>query len=107
MQRFDVFMVEKWPLIQAFALEGIGRGSLFTLKYKVGTVAPLGPQGAAGARRGWGAAGAAGAPPSVAITNLCCTFQLVDMSEELWQVYNRLDPVSLNASLTQVTSWDL
>lgn len=28
-------MVEKWPLIQAFALEGIGGGSFFTLKYKV------------------------------------------------------------------------
>lgn len=34
-QRFDMFMVEKWPLIQAFALEGIGGGSFFTLKYKV------------------------------------------------------------------------
>lgn len=105
MQRFDVFMVEKWPLIQAFALEGIGRGSLFTLKYKVGSVGPLGQQGASRGQQG--PAGAAGAPPSLAITNLCCTFQLVDMSEELWQVYNRLDPVSLNASLTQVTSWDL
>lgn len=30
-----MFMVEKWPLIQAFALEGIGRGSFFTMKYKV------------------------------------------------------------------------
>lgn len=40
-QRFDVFMVEKWPLIQAFALEGIGRGSFFTMKYKVRTVGPL------------------------------------------------------------------
>lgn len=29
-------MVEKWPLIQAFALDGIGRGSFFTMKYKVG-----------------------------------------------------------------------
>lgn len=61
--------------------------------------------------QGWdrgtsGPAGATGALPSVAITNVCYTFQLVDMSEELWQVYNRLDPVSLNASLTQVTSWD-
>lgn len=44
-QRFDVFMVEKWPLIQAFALEGIGRGSFFTMKYKVGTVRPLDQQG--------------------------------------------------------------
>uniref|UniRef100_A0A8C4IAV2 Dynein axonemal assembly factor 9 n=1 Tax=Dicentrarchus labrax TaxID=13489 RepID=A0A8C4IAV2_DICLA len=33
-QRFDMFMVEKWPLIQAFALEGIGGGSFFTMKYK-------------------------------------------------------------------------
>lgn len=34
-QKFDMFMVEKWPLIQAFALEGIGGGSFFTIKYKV------------------------------------------------------------------------
>lgn len=36
MQTFDMFMVEKWPLIQAFALDGIGRGSFFTMKFKVG-----------------------------------------------------------------------
>lgn len=54
--------------------------------------------------RTFGPEGTAGAPTSVAITNACCTFQLVDMSEDLWQVYNRLDPVSLNATLTQVTS---
>ncbi|XP_031729028.1 dynein axonemal assembly factor 9 [Anarrhichthys ocellatus] len=59
-QRFDMFMVEKWPLIQAFALEGIGRGSFFTMKYK-----------------------------------------LMDMSEKLWQVYSRLDPVSLDNLLTE------
>lgn len=59
-QRFDMFMVEKWPLIQAFALEGIGRGSFFTMKYK-----------------------------------------LMDMSEKLWQVYNRLDPVSLDRLLAE------
>lgn len=53
-QKFDMFMVEKWPLIQAFALEGIGGGSFFTLKFK-----------------------------------------LLDMSEELWHAYNKLDPVSL------------
>uniref|UniRef100_A0AAX7SUE5 Uncharacterized protein n=1 Tax=Astatotilapia calliptera TaxID=8154 RepID=A0AAX7SUE5_ASTCA len=34
-QKFDMFMVEKWPLLQAFALEGIGGGSFFTMKYKV------------------------------------------------------------------------
>ncbi|XP_029316767.1 LOW QUALITY PROTEIN: uncharacterized protein C20orf194-like [Cottoperca gobio] len=59
-QRFDMFMMEKWPLIQAFALEGIGGGSFFTMKYK-----------------------------------------LMDMSENLWQVYNRLDPVSLDSLLTE------
>eukprot|EP00064_Thunnus_orientalis_P002969 superscaffoldBa00000233_g2977 len=59
-QKFDMFMVEKWPLIQAFALEGIGRGSFFTMKYK-----------------------------------------LMDMSERLWQVYNRLDPVSLDNLLSE------
>ncbi|TNM96078.1 hypothetical protein fugu_017161 [Takifugu bimaculatus] len=60
MQTFDMFMVEKWPLIQAFALDGIGRGSFFTMKYK-----------------------------------------LMDVSEKLWQVYNRLDPVSLNQVITE------
>ncbi|XP_061600312.1 uncharacterized protein C20orf194 homolog isoform X1 [Cololabis saira] len=59
-QKFDVFMVEKWPLIQAFALEGIGGGSFFTMKYK-----------------------------------------LMDMSEKLWQVYNRLDPLSVDNLLTE------
>uniref|UniRef100_A0A3Q3IIW6 Uncharacterized protein n=1 Tax=Monopterus albus TaxID=43700 RepID=A0A3Q3IIW6_MONAL len=59
-QKFDMFMVEKWPLIQAFALEGIGGGSFFTIKYK-----------------------------------------LMDMSEKLWQVYNRLDPVSLDQLLAE------
>ncbi|XP_028994932.1 uncharacterized protein C20orf194 homolog [Betta splendens] len=59
-QKFDVFMVEKWPLIQAFALEGIGGGSFFTIKY-----------------------------------------MLMDMSEKLWQVYNRLDPVSLDRLLAE------
>lgn len=59
-QKFDMFMVEKWPLIQAFALEGIGGGSFFTLKYK-----------------------------------------LIDMSEKLWQVYNKLDPVSLEHFLSE------
>ncbi|XP_043998700.1 dynein axonemal assembly factor 9 [Gambusia affinis] len=59
-QKFDVFMVEKWPLIQAFALEGIGGGSFFTIKYKI-----------------------------------------VEMSEKLWQVYTRLDPVSLDNLLTE------
>ncbi|XP_034050720.1 uncharacterized protein C20orf194 homolog [Thalassophryne amazonica] len=60
MQKFDMFMVEKWPIIQAFALEGIGGGSFFTMKYK-----------------------------------------LNDMSEKLWQVYSRLDPVSLDNLLTE------
>ncbi|XP_028251377.1 dynein axonemal assembly factor 9 [Parambassis ranga] len=59
-QKFDMFMVEKWPIIQAFALEGIGGGSYFTMKYK-----------------------------------------LVDMSEKLWQIYNRLDPVSLDNLLAE------
>ncbi|XP_053701726.1 uncharacterized protein C20orf194 homolog isoform X1 [Synchiropus splendidus] len=59
-QKFDMFMVEKWPLIKAFALDGIGGGSFFTLKYK-----------------------------------------LMDMSERLWQVYSRLDPVSLDNLITE------
>ncbi|XP_061898385.1 uncharacterized protein C20orf194 homolog isoform X2 [Entelurus aequoreus] len=59
-QKFDIFMVEKWPLIQAFALEGIGGGSFFTMKYK-----------------------------------------LSDMSEQLWQLYSRLDSVSLDLLLAQ------
>ncbi|KAL3049502.1 hypothetical protein OYC64_008870 [Pagothenia borchgrevinki] len=59
-QNFDMFMLEKWPLIQAFALEGIGGGSFFTMKYKI-----------------------------------------MDMSEKLWQVYNRLDPVSIDHLLIE------
>ncbi|XP_072313812.1 dynein axonemal assembly factor 9 [Eucyclogobius newberryi] len=59
-QKFDMFMVEKWPLIQAFALEGIGGGSFFTLKFK-----------------------------------------LMDMSDKLWEVYNKLDPVSLEQFLSE------
>lgn len=97
-QKFDMFMVEKWPLLQAFALEGIGGGSFFTMKYKV-------------------------KPNSKRNNNkqkvlgiLCVLFflfvylfyvsvlmQLMDMSENLWQVYNRLDPVSLDNLLTEVT----
>uniref|UniRef100_A0A8C1RWE3 Si:ch211-194c3.5 n=1 Tax=Cyprinus carpio TaxID=7962 RepID=A0A8C1RWE3_CYPCA len=34
-QKFDMFMLEKWPIIQAFALEGIGAGVFFTMKYKL------------------------------------------------------------------------
>lgn len=85
MQTFDMFMVEKWPLIQAFALEGIGRGSFFTMKFKVRD-ADLG-------------AGRVLASAS----RLSLSLQLMDMSEKLWQVYNRLDPVSLNQVITEVT----
>uniref|UniRef100_A0AAY5KCE3 Uncharacterized protein n=1 Tax=Esox lucius TaxID=8010 RepID=A0AAY5KCE3_ESOLU len=59
-QKFDMFMMEKWPIIQAFALDGIGRGCFFTMKYK-----------------------------------------LMDISEQLWQIYTRLDPVSLDTLLTE------
>uniref|UniRef100_A0A671N390 Uncharacterized protein n=1 Tax=Sinocyclocheilus anshuiensis TaxID=1608454 RepID=A0A671N390_9TELE len=59
-QKFDMFMLEKWPIIQAFALEGIGAGVFFTMKYK-----------------------------------------LTDVSQRLWQVYSRLDPVSLDCLLKE------
>ncbi|KAL2098751.1 hypothetical protein ACEWY4_005231 [Coilia grayii] len=59
-QKFDMFMLEKWPIIQAFALEGIGAGGFFTMKYK-----------------------------------------LMDVSEKLWQMYARLDPVSLDRLITE------
>ncbi|MCI4376557.1 hypothetical protein PGIGA_G00189690 [Pangasianodon gigas] len=59
-QKFDMFMLEKWPIIQAFALEGIGAGGFFTMKYK-----------------------------------------LTDMSESLWEIYARLDPVSLDCLLSE------
>ncbi|XP_078357511.1 dynein axonemal assembly factor 9-like isoform X1 [Oculina patagonica] len=32
---FDPFVLEKWPLIQAFALEGFGGGGFFTMNHKV------------------------------------------------------------------------
>ncbi|KAJ8389510.1 hypothetical protein AAFF_G00119000 [Aldrovandia affinis] len=59
-QKFDMFMVEKWPIIQAFALDGIGGGGFFTMKHK-----------------------------------------LIDMSEKLWKIYSRMDPVSLEILLTE------
>lgn len=30
-----MFIVEKWPIVQAFALEGIGGGEFFTMKHEV------------------------------------------------------------------------
>ncbi|XP_077157339.1 dynein axonemal assembly factor 9 [Paroedura picta] len=35
LQIFDMFLVEKWPIVQAFALEGIGGGGFFTMKYEL------------------------------------------------------------------------
>lgn len=35
LQIFDMFVVEKWPIVQAFALEGIGGDGFFTMKYQV------------------------------------------------------------------------
>ncbi|XP_058958401.2 dynein axonemal assembly factor 9 isoform X1 [Pocillopora verrucosa] len=35
---FDPFVLEKWPLIQAFALEGFGSGEFFTMKHRVSDV---------------------------------------------------------------------
>ncbi|XP_020603656.1 uncharacterized protein C20orf194-like [Orbicella faveolata] len=32
---FDPFVLEKWPLVQAFALEGFGGGGFFTMHHKV------------------------------------------------------------------------
>ncbi|KAM9477263.1 dynein axonemal assembly factor 9 [Clarias gariepinus] len=59
-QKFDMFMLEKWPIIQAFALEGIGAGGFFTMKYK-----------------------------------------LSDVSESLWEIYARLDSVSLDHLISE------
>ncbi|XP_053314085.1 dynein axonemal assembly factor 9 [Spea bombifrons] len=60
LQMFDMFIVEKWPIVQAFALEGIGGGGFFTMKH-----------------------------------------ELVDVSESLWKTYSVMDPVSLEALLTE------
>ncbi|XP_068928586.1 dynein axonemal assembly factor 9 isoform X1 [Petaurus breviceps papuanus] len=35
LQIFDMFVVEKWPIVQAFALEGIGGDGFFTMKYQL------------------------------------------------------------------------
>ncbi|KAF2985789.1 hypothetical protein EK904_006720 [Melospiza melodia maxima] len=35
LQIFDMFIVEKWPIVQAFALEGIGGDGFFTMKYEM------------------------------------------------------------------------
>lgn len=39
-RKFDKMLVEKWPLIQAFAGEDFGGGGFFTLKYTVTDVSP-------------------------------------------------------------------
>ncbi|KAJ6658581.1 hypothetical protein lerEdw1_019969 [Lerista edwardsae] len=54
LQIFDMFLVEKWPIVQAFALEGIGGDGFFTMKY-----------------------------------------ELMDVSVDLWKIYGKMDPVSL------------
>ncbi|KAM8939582.1 dynein axonemal assembly factor 9 [Pelodytes ibericus] len=35
LQTFDMFIVEKWPIVQAFALDGIGGGGFFTMKHEL------------------------------------------------------------------------
>ncbi|MGH0152367.1 UNVERIFIED_CONTAM: hypothetical protein FKN15_031583 [Acipenser sinensis] len=59
-QKFDIFAVEKWPIVQAFGLEGIGGGGFFTMKH-----------------------------------------ELTDVSEKLWQIYSKMDPVALEILLTE------
>ncbi|XP_018082589.1 uncharacterized protein C20orf194 [Xenopus laevis] len=41
LQTFDMFIVEKWPIVQAFALEGIGGGGFFTMKHELMDVSEL------------------------------------------------------------------
>ncbi|XP_032151452.1 uncharacterized protein C20orf194 homolog isoform X2 [Sapajus apella] len=60
LQIFDMFVVEKWPIVQAFALEGIGGDGFFTMKY-----------------------------------------ELHDVSLNLWNVYNKMDPMSLESLLSE------
>ncbi|KFO20530.1 hypothetical protein H920_18071 [Fukomys damarensis] len=60
LQIFDMFVVEKWPIVQAFALEGIGGDGFFTMKY-----------------------------------------ELQDVSLNLWNVYSKMDPVSLENLVTE------
>ncbi|XP_071464894.1 dynein axonemal assembly factor 9 isoform X2 [Marmota flaviventris] len=60
LQIFDMFVVEKWPIVQAFALEGIGGDGFFTMKY-----------------------------------------ELQDVSLNLWNVYSKMDPVSLENLLSE------
>uniref|UniRef100_A0A2K6CZX4 Dynein axonemal assembly factor 9 n=1 Tax=Macaca nemestrina TaxID=9545 RepID=A0A2K6CZX4_MACNE len=59
LQIFDMFVVEKWPIVQAFALEGIGGDGFFTMKY-----------------------------------------ELQDVSLNLWNVYSKMDPMSLESLLS-------
>lgn len=96
-QKFDIFTVEKWPLIQAYALEGIGGGSFFTMKYKVSRAFQ---KNASFAR-------SAAPPPSLPnpLTGDFPFCQLSDMSERLWRLYSRLDSVSLDRLLAEVTLW--
>ncbi|XP_037668079.1 uncharacterized protein C20orf194 homolog isoform X1 [Choloepus didactylus] len=60
LQIFDMFVVEKWPIVQAFALEGIGGDGFFTMKY-----------------------------------------ELQDVSLNLWNIYSKMDPMSLESLLAE------
>nr|XP_044603823.1 dynein axonemal assembly factor 9 isoform X1 [Equus asinus] len=60
LQIFDMFVVEKWPIVQAFALEGIGGDGFFTMKY-----------------------------------------ELQDVSLNLWNVYSKMDSMSLESLLSE------
>ncbi|XP_066488259.1 dynein axonemal assembly factor 9 [Tiliqua scincoides] len=60
LQIFDMFIVEKWPIVQAFALEGIGGDGFFTMKY-----------------------------------------ELMDVSVDLWKIYGKMDPASLENLLSE------
>ncbi|TKC48460.1 hypothetical protein EI555_008583 [Monodon monoceros] len=73
LQIFDMFVVEKWPIVQAFALEGIGGDGFFTMKYELLELYDL----------------------------------LQDVSLNLWNVYSKMDPMSLETLLSETQTKDL
>ena len=59
-EKFEVMTVEKWPIVQAYALEGFGNGGFFTMEHQVS-----------------------------------------DISEQLHNLYNLMDPVALETIVTE------
>uniref|UniRef100_A0A8D0FHR8 Chromosome 20 open reading frame 194 n=1 Tax=Strix occidentalis caurina TaxID=311401 RepID=A0A8D0FHR8_STROC len=73
LQIFDMFIVEKWPIVQAFALPP----PTFILKQKLNH-------------------------GIISVTVKTIKYKLMDVSVDLWKTYSKMDPVSLEDLLFEV-----